>query len=85
MSPRIDEIEKLAKVLNTSVEYLMGLDLNKTQNAPTIQNEPEFSIKEKDLISSGKVLYYENNGKRFILPATPENEKWFREMVSKDL
>ena len=84
-TPNSSLIPKLAEILNTSVEYLMGLNLDKAPASPLKQDAPEFSIKEKDLISSGKVLYYENNGKRFILPATPDNEKWFKEKLAENL
>ena len=61
-SPRIKEIEKTAEVLNTSVEYLMGIDdgddgkPQQAQSIPiNINNTPEVSNDDLDLSYWGGV------------------------------
>ncbi|MBR1603199.1 MAG: helix-turn-helix transcriptional regulator [Synergistaceae bacterium] len=91
--PRVDELQKLAGVLGVSVEDLIRQDANDTtpvslsstpNSVSTLESIPEtsFLVKEKDLIGNGKVLLYEGNGQRFILPATQENQAWFRSLMA---
>lgn len=37
----------------------------------------------KEAVMSGKVLFYENNDMRFIMPATQENQTWFRDLMKR--
>ena len=91
--PRVDELQKLAGVLGVSVEDLIRQDANDTtpvslssttNSVSTLESIPEtsFLVKEKDLIGNGKVVLYEGNGQRFILPATQENQAWFRSLMA---
>ncbi len=90
--PDVIDLEKLAEALQTTSAYLLG-DSNDPQHAtidnnfttPTpeamnVKDNPSF-IREGDLIGSGRVLMYEDKGKRYIFPATQENQAWFRELV----
>jgi len=48
VSPRIEEIERTAEVLNTSVEYLMGLTDDATPPPSVKQELPINNMKEKE-------------------------------------
>ena len=88
-APNSELLPQLAKVLNTSVEYLMGLDTpEKTIEQPEPSSpvaDPTFAIKKADIVGNKDVIFYEENGKCFSLPATPENEKWFREFLNSKM
>ncbi|MBQ7594129.1 MAG: helix-turn-helix transcriptional regulator [Synergistaceae bacterium] len=91
--PDINKLERLADALDTTVAYLSGeTDAPQREYADeenmhspainstnTIKN-PSF-IREGDFIGSGRVLMYEDKGKRYVFPATKENQAWFRELV----
>ncbi|MBR0095881.1 MAG: helix-turn-helix transcriptional regulator [Synergistaceae bacterium] len=92
--PNMKLLSKLATVLNTTVAYLSGETDNPNisevdTNTPNTQlspvSDPTFSIKKSDIIGNKEVLFYENNGQCFSLPATPENEKWFREFLNSKM
>ena len=56
---------------------------------PVVNDTPISSpllLKGVDLITSGQALYYEKpDGERFIIPATPENQSWFREIMGNSI
>ena len=89
--PDVIDLEKLAEALQTTSAYLLGdsndpqhatIDNNfTTPEAMNVKDNPSF-IREGDLIGSGRVLMYEDKGKRYIFPATQENQAWFRELVT---
>ena len=87
--PNMKRIVALAKILGTTSAYLLGedtspehedIDLPATENSDAIAS-PLF-IHEGDFIGSGRVLVYEDKGKRYVFPATKENQAWFRELVT---
>ncbi len=93
-APDANKLELLAEALDTTVAYLSGETDNPqreqaedenmhspaTKSVTTIKN-PSF-IKEGDFIGSGRVLMYEDKGKRYVFPATKENQAWFRKLVT---
>ena len=93
-SPDIDILGKIAQVLNTTVSYISGeTDNPERQNNGNeklflslqegIDNQLSF-IRKGDFIGNGQVLFYHgNNGTQFVIPATDENQSWFREVMSK--
>ena len=91
--PNMRRVLQLAKTLNTTSTYLLGETDNpqpKTNNEDgisspvvrdrTVIKDPSF-VKEGNLIGNKNVLVYEVNGERFILPATKENQSWFRNFM----
>ena len=87
--PNMKRIVALAKILGTTSAYLLGedtspehedSDLPATENSDAIAS-PSF-IHEGDFIGSGRVLVYEDKGKRYVFPATKENQAWFRDLVT---
>lgn len=81
-------IIELAKVLGTTSMYLLDEDSNtknedsdlSTTEATSAIKNPSF-VREGDFFGSGRVLMYEDKGKRYVFPATKENQAWFRELV----
>ena len=92
-TPDAEAVAKIAKALDVPVAYLLdettSLEQTGTTTTPTISvSTPAVDvkgasfIKEGDFIGSGKVLLYEGNGQRVVLPATPENQEWIRNLVA---
>ena len=86
-SPDIEILNKIAEVLDTTVSYISGETDNPQRNSidPLTEINNKLSIVKKgDLIGEGKFLFYlGEDGKQFVMPATPENEAWFRDIVGK--
>ncbi len=91
--PNMKRVIQLAKTLNTTTTYLLDETDNpqpKTSGEEkisppvvrdrTVIKDPSF-VKEGNLIGNKNVLVYEVNGERFILPATKENQSWFRDFM----
>ncbi len=92
--PNMKSVLELAKVLGTTSAYLLGEDVpvqqrenvnNDGEALPVVNianrvKDPSF-VKEGNLVGNENVLVYESNGDRFILPATRENQAWFREFM----
>ncbi len=84
--------DALAEASHTTVAYLSGEtdnpqhETNNEENiSPVVRDmaktkNPSF-VKEGNLIGNKNVLVYEVNGERFILPATKENQSWFRDFM----
>ena len=87
--PKMKRLQALAKILGTTATYLLGEDTNPENKdsdlLATGTNDaiasPSF-IHEGDFIGSGRVLVYEDKGKRYVFPATKENQAWFRDLVT---
>ena len=92
-APDAKKLDALAEALHTTVAYLSGetdnpqRETNDDENvsSPVVRNvamikNPSF-VKEGNLIGNKNVLVYEVNGERFILPATKENQSWFRDFM----
>lgn len=71
-TPNVSLIAKIAKVLNTSVDYLMGTEKEKT---------PEIIIEHRKEEQPLRIIYDYGNH-HFDLPATPEGYKAFTEALS---
>ena len=85
-TPNSKKLTELANILGTTPEYLLNnseKEDEKTQynNVSKILDDTSF-ISEGDFIGSGRVLFYEKNGEKFVLPATPENQTWFRNLMT---
>ena len=92
-APDAKKLDALAEALNTTVAYLSGEtdnpqredDDKENVSSPVIKNVARIknpsSVKEGNLIGNKNVLVYEVNGERFILPATKENQSWFRDFM----
>ena len=92
-APDAKKLDALAEALNTTVAYLSGEtdnpqredDDKENVSSPVIKNVARIknpsSVKEGNLIGNKNVLVYEVNGERFILPATNENQSWFRDFM----
>ena len=92
-SPDVEILNNLARVLDTTVSYISG----ETDNPERPHNDNEGTlpqlIKEKidrdmsfikkgDFIGNGRVLFYNgDDGKQFVIPATEQNQAWFREIM----
>lgn len=85
--------DALAEALHTTVAYLSDETDNPQRETNdeekislpvvrdrTVIKDPSF-VKEGNLIGNKNVLVYEVNGERFILPATKENQSWFRNFM----
>lgn len=95
-TPTAKIMPDIAKALNTTVAYLSGESddpVRMEEGEDTLLSSvatPSISAQMKDdafvlggdLIGSGKVLLYEGNGQRVVLPATPENQEWIRNLVA---
>lgn len=90
-APDAKKLDSLAEALHTTVAYLSGETDNPQREdddkvtSPVIRNvavikDPSF-VKEGNFIGNKNVLVYEVNGERFILPATKENQSWFRDFM----
>lgn len=92
-SPDAKKLDYLAEALNTTVAYLSGETDHPQRETKheekisppvvrdrTVIKDPSF-VKEGNLIGNKNVLVYEVNGERFILPATKENQSWFRDFM----
>lgn len=90
-APDAKKLASLAEALNTTVAYLSGETDNPQREdddkvtSPVVRNaamikDPSF-VKEDNFIGNKNVLVYEVNGERFILPATKENQSWFRDFM----
>ena len=77
-SPRIDEIQELARILGTSFEYLMGVDLNSGKKSLSYLKE-QINTKEQSL-NTGMLVYVSTTGERFEAPPTAEGIKFLKEM-----
>ncbi|MBR0204445.1 MAG: helix-turn-helix transcriptional regulator [Synergistaceae bacterium] len=88
-SPDIEILNKLAEVLSTTVSYISGETDNPARNIDSLESEIKEKlsvIKRGDLIGEGKILFYAGgDGKQFIIPATEENQAWFRELMEKSI
>lgn len=94
-SPDVEKLSDIAKVLGTTVSYILGETENpERENSEetfsktiknTIDNDMSF-IKKGDFIGSGRVLFYHgDDGRQFIIPATDQNQAWFRELIGKTI
>ena len=85
-SPDVEMLNKIAEKLDTTVSYISGETENPQRSIDpltSISNKLSI-IKKGDLIGEGKFLFYlGEDGKQFAMPATPENEEWFRDIVGK--
>ena len=90
-APDAKKLDSLAEALHTTVAYLSGETDNPQREddnkvtSPVVRNmavikDPSF-VKEGNFIGNKNVLVYEVNGERFILPATKENQSWFRDFM----
>lgn len=89
-SPDVDMLGKIAHALDTTVSYISGETDNPKPNNDNeeirainadIDSSMAF-IKKGDFIGSGRVLFYHGeDGKQFIMPATDQNQAWFREVM----
>ena len=84
-TPNIAVLNKLATALNTTTEFLTEeqteIDEKATIEVPASGMKDPTFIKEGSLIGSENVLVYEDNGRRFIFPATEKNQNWFRNLM----
>lgn len=90
-APDAKKLSSLAEALHTTVAYLSGETDNPqredddkvtsrvVRNVAVIK-DPSF-VEEGNFIDNKNVLVYEVNGERFILPATKENQSWFRDFM----
>ena len=75
-----DYLSKLAEVLDTSTDYLLGV----TDNLPSVLGTPSDPEKEPQIKTEDKgVLVYEANGQKIQVPATPEYAAQFWARVDK--
>lgn len=70
-SPRMEEIQKLAQILNVPVSELM--DSPENENAPQIQVIPsQNKTSQSQEINTGMAMITLQDGRKFEAPATPE-------------
>ena len=84
-------IVKLARALDTSTDYILIGDASQSENSSSEANNPERKLDDSsidssftqkgDFIGSGKVLFYRDGDKQFVLPATPEAQTWFQKFI----
>ena len=90
-SPDVDMLSRIAHALGTTVSYISGetddVESKYSDNAEIkainadIDSSMSF-VKRGDFIGSGRVLFYHgDDGKQFVIPATAENQAWFREVM----
>lgn len=91
--PNMKRVVQLAKMLNTTTTYLLDetdnpqpkINYGEKISPPVVRDRPVIKdpsfVKEGNLIGNKNVLVYEVNGERFILPATKENQSWFRDFM----
>lgn len=89
-SPDVDMLAKIARALDTTVSYISGETDNPKPTADNEEirainadiNDSMAFIQRGDFIGSGKVLFYHgDDGKQFVIPATDQNQAWFREVM----
>lgn len=83
--PRVDEVEHIAEVLNTTVTYLMGLDDNPSPSvaapqAPSAPDEKSAPYTEQSSKNQGMLVYISPDGERFEAPPTEEGAKYIIQM-----
>lgn len=73
--------------MNTSVEYLMGLQPNQMGESPRINREVKVAEPktESEIPPAGNALIWERNGSRLELPNTPETRTLFERLVLASL
>ena len=89
--PDVDMLSKIAHALSTTVSYISGetdeveAKYSDSPEIKTINTDIDSSmsfVKRGDFIGSGRVLFYHgDDGKQFVIPATAENQAWFREVM----
>ena len=79
-SPDVEMMNKIAQLLNTTVGYLSGETDNPERKLDDSSIDSSF-IQKGDFIGSGKVLFYRDGDKQFVLPATPEAQTWFQKFI----
>ncbi|MBQ7630756.1 MAG: helix-turn-helix domain-containing protein [Selenomonadaceae bacterium] len=72
--PRMSNIQKIAKVLDTTSEYLLDEESPVTPVVQIITKEKgdDNAAFVRDLIKSSPMMIYENDKERFFIPATSE-------------
>lgn len=87
-SPDVGMLNKIARALETTVSYISGETEDATPKPDEIhalKDEMDSAtsfIRRGDIIGSGKFLFYNmGNGESFLMPATNENQAWFREVM----
>lgn len=87
-SPDVGMLNKIARALETTVSYISGETEDATPKPDEIRalkdemDSATSFIRRGDIIGSGKFLFYNmGNGESFLMPATNENQAWFREVM----
>ncbi len=89
-SPDVGMLGKIAEHLGTTVAFLAeetDIIERSTEVIGVPSSEKEALdgmafVKKGDLMGNTNVLYYHGeDGKVFVMPATPENQAWFREVM----
>lgn len=92
-SPDVEILSNIARVLSTTVSYISGETDNPDRPQDDSNGTLPHAIKEKidndmsfikrgDFIGNGRVLFYHgDDGKQFVIPATEQNQEWFREVM----
>ena len=90
-SPDAKKLDRIAEALNTTIAYLSGEsggllppdsdeEASSSKKSSGVVKDPTF-VSEGNIIGNKNVLVYEDNGLRFIFPATEKNQDWFREVM----
>ena len=82
--PDTNTIMKIAQVLNTSIEYLLGED-NISEQEDVITSIPPKTKEQSMKIDKGLMTYYFSNGEKVEMPAIPELVPAFQQIVANRL
>ena len=83
-SPRMEEIHKLAQVLNVPVSEF--IDSPENENAPQIQVIPsQNKTSQSQEINTGMAVMTLQDGRKFEVPATPEGYAFLKDLFSISL
>lgn len=83
-SPRMDEINKVAQVLNVPASELM--DTPENENTPQIQVIPsQNKTSQSQEINTGMAVMTLQDGRKFEVPATPEGYAFLKDLFSISL
>lgn len=86
-SPDVEMLCEIARVLNTTVSYISG----ETNDASTVgtqeasETSTSISVSEKAITEKDRALVYEDGGKRFEFPTTPEGYKMFQMLIDRTI
>lgn len=87
-------VQKLAQALGTSMDYLLGDTdvMSVVEHDNSLPNEKESSevsrpqpVRERSVTEKDRALIYEDGGKRFEFPPTPEGYAMFRELINRTI